>query len=167
MKITITFEYADLLEDIEKKLAMSGVRPTVNDKGEKQITFNHKKKEVVAHCEAAPIPDSCLFCGGGVDQEAQTKQDDPSTQANEDEPKPTEPTNKDDDDSQANEGEQEDGGTPMSLAQLKAHSSALSRQDGPIKHNVQRGAEAHAALAGPTLMEGESSDPPFGGDGDE
>lgn len=164
MKIAFTFEYADLMEQIEKMLAMNGVTPLLDAEGNKRISFNHKKKEVIVHCEASPIPDSCLFCGAGVDQEAQTKQDDPSTQANEDEPKPTEPTIND---SQANEGEQEeDGGTPMSLAQLKAQSSALSRQDGPIKHNVQRGAEAHAALAGPTLMEGESSDPPFGGEGD-
>lgn len=166
MKITITFEYGDLLEDIEKKLAMSGVRPTVNDKGEKQITFNHKKKEVVAHCEAAPVPDSCLFCGGGVDLEAQTKQGDPSTQANNNEPKPTETTQQDNDDSQANEGDQEEGGEPMSLAQLKAHSRALSRKGGPIKHNVQRGAEAHAALAKPAMMDGETTESPFGGDGD-
>ena len=164
MKITITFEYDDLLEDIEKKLAMSGVRPTVNDKGEKQITFNHKRKEVVAHCEAAPVPDSCLFCGGGVDQELPTKQDS-KTQANTDEHEDNEPT-ANDEDSQANEGEPEEGEEPMTLAQLKSHSRALSRKEGPIKHNVQRGAEAHAALATPSLMEGESTESPFGGDGD-
>jgi hypothetical protein len=154
MKMTITFEFDDVLDTITKMLAMNGTKPQLNDKGQPRIHFNTRKKEVTVHCEAAPIPNSCLFCEGGVNQEVPTQQDDSiEKEYNEHES----PAN---DASQANTGEEGEN-QPMSLAQLKAQSHALSRQDGPIKHNVQRGAEAHAALATPRLMDGESTRNPF------
>jgi hypothetical protein len=162
MKMTITFEFDDVLDAITKMLAMNGTKPLLDDKGQPRIHFNTKKKEVTVHCEAAPLPDSCLFCGSGVDREAPTQQDSKTQTINEEHDEYEEQEH---DGSQANEGEQEEN-APMSLAQLKAQSSALSRKEGPIKHNVQRGAEAHAALARPQLMDGESSDPPFGEGGD-
>lgn len=166
MKVTFTFEYADLLEQIEKMLAMNGVQALTDDEGNKQIHFNHKKKEVVIHCEAAPIPDSCPFCGSGVDQEAPTQKDDPrpkdepSEQATQENEGESEENNV----STANTGDQEEN-RPMSLAALRAQSGALARKQGPIKHNVQRGAEAHAALVEPSLLDGESDEPPFPGEG--
>jgi hypothetical protein len=162
MKIKFTFEYGDLLEQIEKMLAMNGVKPLTNDKGQKLIHFNHKKKEVTVEAEAAPIPDACLFCGAGVHQEAPTV-DDSKTQAYIEEPK-TNDEEQSDETSQANTGEPEDN-VPMSLAALRAQSGALARKDGPIKHNVQRGAEAHAELVRPSRLDGESDDPPFPGEG--
>lgn len=158
MKIKFTFEYADLLEQIIKMLAMNGVKPLTDGQGQPLIHFNHKKKEVTVEAEAAPIPDTCLFCGSGVQQEAQTQKDDPKTQ--DEQRSPTE--NDGEQDSQANKGDEEEN-RPMSLAALRAQSRDLASQTGPIR--VQRGAEAHAALAKPSLMDGESDDPPFPGEG--
>jgi hypothetical protein len=163
MKIKFTFEYADLLEQIEKMLAMNGVKALTNDKGQKRITFNSKKKEVTVEAEAAPIPEACLFCGAGVNQEAQTI-DDSKTQAISTETSTTNDEEQSDETSQANTGEEQEN-VPMSMAALRAQSGALATQDGPIKHDVQRGAEAHAELVKPSRLDGESEDPPFPGEG--
>jgi hypothetical protein len=161
MKIKFTFEYDDLLEQITKMLAMNGVKPLINDKGQPLVHFNHKKKEITVEAEAAPIPDACLFCGGGVQTQAPTEAtiDDSKTQA-----ASTETSTANEDEPKANTGEEEEN-VPMSMAALKAQSQAFASQDGPIKHDVQRGAEAHAALAGPSRLDGESEDPPFPGEG--
>ena len=76
MKVTFTFEFKDLIEHIEKMLSMNGVAPKTDEDGGKQITFNVKKKEIVAHCEAIPVPDACPFCNSDVDQSTQTQQAD-------------------------------------------------------------------------------------------
>jgi hypothetical protein len=156
MKMTITFEFEDVLETIVKMLATNGTRPRLDDAGRPRIDFNVKKKEVTVHCEAAPLPDACLFCGRGVDQSAPIQQDDESNESNES----NKHSSQENDESQEITDQEENA--PMSLAQLKAQSRALSHKKGPIKHDVQRGAEAHAALARPSLMDGESGDPPFG-----
>lgn len=155
MKVTFTFEYADLLAQLEKTLAMNGVRPLVDDQGNKQIRFDSKQKQVVVHCEAAPLPTACPFCQAGVHQDITTKRDD-STENKEALDDEATTIN----DPQATEEVEENA--PMSLAQLKAQSRALSRKDGPIK--VHRDSEAHAALAEPALMPGESAGPPEGDD---
>jgi hypothetical protein len=164
MKVTFTFEYGDLLDQIEKMLSMSGVRPLVDDKGNKLITFNHKKKEVVVHCEAIPVPDACPFCGSGVNQEAPKEEpnvkEEPSFKEEQDVQDAT--ANDGEQDSQANDSDEDPENVPLSMAALKAQSSALASR-GPTR--VQRGAEAHAALATPSLLDGESTDPPFPGEG--
>ena len=163
MKVTFTFEFDDLLGQIVKLLSMSGVKPLLDADDKPCISFDSKKKEVTVQCEAAPVPTACPFCTHTVNTATPTQQDSKTT-ANTDEPITTEATTNDDD-SQANNGEEkEDGGEPMTLAQIRAQSNALSRKVGPIK--VQRGAEAHAALATTSRLEGESSEPPFGGGGD-
>lgn len=159
MKVTFTFEYADLLEQIEKMLSMNGVQALKEANGNKQVYFDHKKKEIVVHCEAAPLPESCPFCGSGVHPEAQGQADpqiDEDTKANED-PQANEDTQANTDDSEEN--------TPMSLSALRAQSSALAAQKPPFKTRVTPGAEAHAALAQPATLDGESNEPPEPGEG--
>lgn len=159
MKAAFTFEYEDLLEHIEKILSMNGMRPCVSEDGSKRIRFDSKKKQVVVECEAVPFPSTCPFCQSGVHQEATTKNDDSTTNE-----EALDDTTKKIDDPQANDVESEEN-APMSLAQLKAQSRALGRKEGPIKVNIQRGAEAHAALAQPSRLPGESTEPP--GDGED
>lgn len=161
MKVTFTFEYGDLLEQIEKMLSMNGVKALTDDEGKKLIIFNHKKKEIVTHCEAAPIPDSCPFCGSGVQQEAQTISDS-KQQATSIEDAQTNDDDQHDEATQANTGDSTEN-RPMSLAALRAQSGALASQEGPIK--VQRGAEAHAKLVKQSQLDGESDDPPSPGEG--
>lgn len=164
MKVTFTFEYKDLLEQIEKMLSMNGVRALVDKDGNKEIHFDSKKKEVVIHCEAAPLPKTCLFCGSDVQKEAQTQpcggsDDSKTNEVSQDE---VNDGDSNDDVSQVNKGDSEEN-MPMSLASLRARSDALASRKSPFK--VARGAEAHAALAKPSLMDGESEDPPFPGEG--
>ena len=160
MKVTFTFEYGDLLEQIEKMLSMNGVKALTDDEGNKLITFNQKKKEIVIHCEAAPIPEACPFCNSGVQQD-DTEIDDSKTQTIDDDSQTNDddPSNKV---SQANTGDEEEN-VPMSMAALKAQSRALSSQKGPLK--VARGAEAHAELVEPSRLDGETEDPPSPGEG--
>jgi len=160
MKVTFTFEFSDLVEHIEKLLSMNGVKPLGDHHGGKQIHFDSKKKQVVAHCEAAPIPSTCPFCNAGVEQELPTSKDAQSPQANVDVHDNHEAEDAEEaEDTQANTAQEN---VPMSLSALRAQSNALASRKGPIK--VQRGAEAHAALAKPSLMDGESEEPPGEGD---
>jgi hypothetical protein len=154
MKVTFTFEFSDLLEHIEKLLSMNGVKLLGDSHGGKQIHLDPKKKQIVAHCEAAPIPSTCPFCGKGVEQELPTSKDAQSPQTNIDV--------HDNDEAEAAQANTVEENVPMSLSALRAQSNALASRKGPIK--VQRGAEAHAALAKPVLMDGESEDAPGEGD---
>ena len=164
MKVTFTFEYKDLLDQIEKMLSMSGVRALEDGDGKKAIHFDSKKKEVVIHCEAAPLPNACPFCGSGVQEEIQTKphsgsdDDSKANEVSQDEVKDDSQS----DVSQANTDDPEEN-VPMSLSALRAQSQALAKSKPPFK--VARGAEAHAALAKPSRLDGESDDPPFPGEG--
>lgn len=143
MKITFTFEYADLLVQVQKQLEMNGLRVLKNDNGEPAIRFVQKTKQVIVECEQGELSNTCPFCSAEVNRGvAQSTKSEERVNRNSDTAPSAQPNN-------------ETVDKPLTageIAQLRAQSNRIAAER-------ERNGEGFRSR----FMAGESEEPPFGG----
>ena len=143
MKITFTFEYADLLVQIQKQLEMNGLQVLKDDDGAPQIRFSQKSKQVIVECEQGELSSACPFCNAAVNRGvAQSTKNDELNNRNDKAPSAEPDIDVD-----------EEPLTVGAISQLRAQSERIASERA-------RNGEGFRPRR---LMPGESEEPPFGG----
>lgn len=80
MKVTYTFSFEDVLRYVTELLQMKGATPLLKG-GELDISFNTRKKEIVANCEPTEIPTVCPVCRATLNDTTTSSKQSPENDA--------------------------------------------------------------------------------------